>query len=138
MQGKAGDDDLGRIVQGGVEQAADGFSQAAGKRLGCPAHQLGKRHDRQRRGRENQDRVETEPVEPDRDRNEQEQPVQAHGGYSMIDPTLLDATPYAYTSRRSMASARRLAAWAPSIKPRTAALSLGMPRATSATGKTTP
>ena len=92
MQGKAGDDDLGRIVQGGVEQAADGLSQAAGKRLGCPAHQLGKRHDRQRRGRENQDRVETEPVEPECDRNEQEQPVQAHGGYSVVNPNRLTPT----------------------------------------------
>ena len=50
----------------------------AGEGLGGVAHQARQRDDRQRRRQEHQDRAGPEPVQADPDRDEHQQPVQAH------------------------------------------------------------
>ena len=78
LQREETDDDLGRVAQGRVQQAAQSRPEVLGQGLGRVAHQPGQRHDRQRRDGKHQDRVEFQPVENDRDRDEDQQPVQFH------------------------------------------------------------
>ena len=52
--------------------------EVLGQGLGRVAHQPGQRNDRQRRRGEHQDRVELQTIECDRDRDEDQQPVQFH------------------------------------------------------------
>ena len=73
------DDDLRRVAQRGVEQAPERRPEVLGQGLGRITHQPGQRNDRDGRNGEQQDRVDADPVENDRNRNEDEQPVQVQG-----------------------------------------------------------
>ena len=68
----------GALPRVAFNKPAQSRPEVLGQRLGRVAHQPGQRHDRQRRDGEHQDRVEFQPVKNDRDRNEDQQPVQFH------------------------------------------------------------
>jgi hypothetical protein len=71
-----GDDQLGHVAEGRVEQAADAGARLLGEVLGRLAHRRGERHDRERRREEDEHRlVGGEVLERERDRHEDQQPL---------------------------------------------------------------
>ena len=136
MQGKAGDDDFGRIVERGVEQAADGLSQAGeSASVALPISSASGMIDSAEAAKT---RIGLKPNQSSPSATGMTRAASSSSRRLLRDqPQSVDAESKEFTSR---AAWRRPAAGrlAPSIKPRTAALSLGMPRATSATGRTTP
>ena len=66
-----GDDELGGVAEGGIEQAARAFAYPGGEMLGGVPHPGGERQDRQPGGNEDpQVGMRREVLERDRDRNE--------------------------------------------------------------------
>ena len=69
------DDQLRRVAERDVQQAADARPGAVRELLGRPAHQRRGRHDAERGREEDDDRVRAELVEHDRDRDEGDEQV---------------------------------------------------------------
>ena len=74
-EGEEGDDQLRRVAEGDVEEAADPRPRAGRQLLGRPPHQRRGGDDPERRGGEDDDRRDAEQVERDRDRDQRRQQV---------------------------------------------------------------
>ena len=74
-QGGQRDDELGGVAEGRVQEPAHARTESLGDVLGRAAHPARKRHDGDRRRREDPDRVGVTRLERDRDRDEGEQRV---------------------------------------------------------------
>ena len=70
VEREQGDDELGRVAEGDVQQAADARPRARRELLGGAAHQRGGRDDAAGRGEEDRDRRRADELEDDRDRDE--------------------------------------------------------------------
>ena len=75
VQGEEGDDDLGRVAEGDVEEAADARPRAHRELLGRLAHQRRGRDHAGRRAREDHGRLGVRELERDRDRDERDEEV---------------------------------------------------------------
>src|SRR5690606_8910243 len=77
VQRDAGDDQFGRIAEGGVEQAPHSLTQPFSELLRGVAHQPGQGDDRERRGYEDGDWTDVDyMLQHQRNRKEYEQPVE--------------------------------------------------------------
>ena len=75
LEGEEGDDQLGRVAERDVEEAADAGTRAGRELVGRLAHERGGRDDAERRGREDDRGLGARELEDDRDRDERDEQV---------------------------------------------------------------
>ena len=134
VEREEGDDQLRRVAEGDVEQAADAGTRARRQLLGRPAHQRRRGDDPQRRGGEDDRRRGAGELERDRDRDQRHQQVGpavgraqeggvhrlcwcyicATGWRSSAGRRCVWALPQAFADRRPGRSAVRRSHWRPS------------------------
>ncbi len=118
VQGEQGDDQLRRVAEGDVQEAADAGPGLGGDLLGRAAHQRGGRDHSERRREEDQARGGVGELERDRQRDERDEqvrpPVRARrrtsgsGRVRALPPPLPDWTPPRELTRRRYPGARLL------------------------------
>ena len=82
LQRDDGDDELGGIAEGGVEQAARGRAKPAGQLLGGDADEAGQRHDGQAAGEEHDGRAPVPMLGSEGERRRQEQEIEGVQGHA--------------------------------------------------------
>ena len=75
LEREQGDDQLRRVAERDVQQAADAGPGAVRELLGGAAHQRRGRHDAERRGEEDQDRIGVGQIQDDRDDDERDEQI---------------------------------------------------------------